>query len=74
MEGTSSELLLLRCEHGQLEVVLFCARDVSIDVLFIPTIHGTNGVNAIVVKFDKVVLILEMFDVYHLDSAMIFNP
>ena len=34
-------------------------------------IHGTNGVNTIVVKFNKVVLILELFNIYHADSAMI---
>ena len=58
MEGTASELPLLHCEHGQLEIILSRTRDVMIDVLFVPTIHGTDGVNATVVKFEKVVLIL----------------
>ena len=56
-----------------MEVILSCTRDVSIYVLFVPTIHGTNGVDTIVVKFDKVVLFLELFNVYHADSAILFN-
>ena len=73
MEGPASELQVLHCEHGQLEVILSCTRDVSIDVLFVPTIHGTNGVNTIVFRFDKVILVLELFNVYHADNAMLFN-
>ena len=69
----ASELQVLHCEHGQLEVILSRTRGVSIYVLFVPMIHGTNGVNTIVVKFNKVVLILELFNIYHADSAMIFN-
>ena len=73
MEGTASELLVLHCENGQMEVILFRTRYVSIDVLFVPMIHGIYVVNAVVVKFDKVVLILELVSLYHSDSAMIFN-
>ena len=73
VEGTASELPVLPFEHGQMEVILSRTRDVSINVLFVPTINSTYGVNAIVVNFDKVVLILELVSLYHSDSAMIFN-
>ena len=69
----ASELQVLHCERVNLEVILSYNRDVSIDVLFVPSIHGTNVVNAIVIKFDKFVLILKLFNVYHADSAMPFD-
>ena len=73
VEGTASELKVLHFKHGQLEVVLSRTRDVIIDVVFVPTIHGTNLVNKVVVKFDKIALILELLNVYHADSAIFFN-
>ena len=73
MEGTASELQVLHCKHSHLEVILSRTRDVSIDALFIPMINGINGVDTIVLKIDKVVLILELFYVYLADSAMLFN-
>ena len=73
MEGTASEITVFHCEHRQMEVILSHTRDISIDILFVPIIHGTNGLNVIVVKFNKVVLILKLLNVYHLDSVMLFN-
>ena len=73
VEGMASELQVIHCEHGQLEVILSRTRGVSICVLSVTMIHGTNGGIMIVVKFNKVVIILELFNIYHADSAMIFN-
>ena len=73
VEGRSSALQAIHCEHGQLEVILSRTRGVSIYVLFVPMIHGTNGVNTIFVKFNKVVIILKLFNVYHADSTMLFD-
>ena len=73
MKGMDSELPAIHCKHIQLEVILPSTRDVSINFLFVPTIHGTNGLNTIVFRFDKVILVLELLNVYHADNAMLFN-
>ena len=63
--GTASVLQVLHVEHGELEVIFSTARNIGGGIGLPPSVHMEYGFNEIVIKFDKSILIVEIFHVDH---------
>ena len=62
----ASILQVLHAEHGELEIIFSTARDIGGSIsLPPPSVHMADGFNALVIKFDKAILIMEIFHVDH---------
>ena len=65
VKGTASVLQVIHAEHGELEVIFSTARDIGGSISLPPSVHMADGFNALVNKFDKEILIMEIFHVDH---------
>ena len=63
--GTASVLQVLHVEHGELEVIFSAARNIGGGISLPPSVHMEDGFNALVIKSDKAILIMESFHVDH---------
>ena len=65
VKGASSVLQVFHAENGELEVIFFTARDIGGSISLPPSVHMADGFNALVIKFDRAILIMESFHVDH---------
>ena len=65
VKGTASVLRVLHAEHGKLEVIFSTARNIVGGIGLPPSIHMADGLNALVIKFNKAIMIVEIFHVDH---------
>ena len=56
---------MLHVEHGELKVILSTARNIGGEIGLPHSVHMADGFNALVIKFDKAILIVESFYVGH---------
>ena len=62
---TASVLQVLHAEYGELGIILSTAGDIGGSISPPPSVHMADGFNALVNKFDKEILIMEIFHVDH---------
>ena len=63
--GMASVLQVLHVEHVELEVILYTAINIGGGIGLPPSVHMADGFNALVIKFDKAILIMESFHFDH---------
>ena len=64
---------MLHVEYGELEVIFSTARNIGDGISLPPSIHMEDGLNALVIKFDKAILIIEIFHVDHAAGGHFFH-
>ena len=69
VRGTASVLQVLHSEHGELEVIFSTARDIGGSISLPPSVQMADGFNALVIKFDKAIIIMESLHVDHSASG-----
>ena len=65
VKETASVLQVLHVEHGELEFILSTARHIGGGISLPLSVHMADGFNALVIKFDNAILIMESFHFDH---------